>query len=53
VTDDQRAQEFDADVRKAEKSSLVVYANSISKTEDDGSGNDVEREIHFMNGYRL
>jgi antirestriction protein ArdC len=48
-----QAIELNAHVRKGEKGSLVVYANSITKTEDDGSGNEVEREIPFMKGYTV
>ena len=48
-----QATELNAHVRKGEKGSLVVYANSITKTEDDGSGNEVEREIPFMKGYTV
>src|SRR6202034_25027 len=48
-----QAIELDAHVRKGEKGSLVVYANSITKTEDDGSDNEVEREIPFMKGYTV
>ncbi len=40
-----QALELDAHVKKGEKGSLVVYANTITKTEDDGNGRDVEREI--------
>lgn len=37
---------------QGEKGSLVVYANTITKTEtDETSGEDVEREIPFMKGY--
>ena len=32
---------------------LVVYANKLTKTEDDGAGNEVEREIPFMKGYTV
>ncbi len=45
--------ELSAYVRKGEKGSLVVYANRTTKTEDDGSGNEVEREIPFMKGYTV
>jgi antirestriction protein ArdC len=48
-----QALELNAHVRKGEKGSLVVYANKVTKTEDDGSGNEVEREIPFMKGYTL
>jgi len=48
-----QAIELNAHVRKGEHGSLVVYANRITKTEDDGSGNEVEREIPFMKGYTV
>lgn len=48
-----QATELDAHVRKGEKGSLVVYANTVTKTEDDGTGNEVEREIPFMKGYTV
>ncbi len=44
--------ELKANVRKGEKGSLVVYANSITKTEDTDDG-AVERDIHFMKGYTV
>jgi antirestriction protein ArdC len=48
-----QATEFDAHVRKGEKGSLVVYANTVTKTEDDGDGVEVEREIPFLKGYTV
>jgi len=48
-----QAIELSAHIRKGEKGSLVVYANTITKTEDDGSGTEVEREIPFMKGYTV
>lgn len=39
-----------AHVKKGERDSLVVYANTIIKTEDDGKSNEVERDIPFMKG---
>ncbi len=48
-----QALELNANVRKGEKGSLVVYANTVTKTEDDGKGTDVEREIPFMRGYTV
>lgn len=49
-----QALELNAHVRKGEKGSLVVYANSITRTEyDEKSGEDVEREIPFMRGYTV
>jgi antirestriction protein ArdC len=48
-----QAIELNAHVRKGEKGSLVVYANRVTKTEDDGAGNEIEREIPFMKGYTV
>src|ERR1022692_4478109 len=48
-----QAQELGANVRKGEHGSLVVYANTISKTETNSQGEDVEREIPFMKGYTV
>jgi antirestriction protein ArdC len=49
-----QALELNAHVRKGEKGSLVVYANSITrKKTDDVSGDETEREIHFMKGYTV
>jgi antirestriction protein ArdC len=48
-----QATELNAHVRKGEKGSLVVYANSITRTEQDGDGEETEREIHFMKGYTV
>lgn len=49
-----QALELNAHVRKGERGSLVVYANSITRTEyDEKSGEDVEREIPFMRGYTV
>jgi antirestriction protein ArdC len=48
-----QALELNAHVRKGEKGSLVVYANSITKTEQNDAGEDIEREIHFLKGYTV
>ncbi|MCS6291158.1 MAG: DUF1738 domain-containing protein [Nitrospira sp.] len=49
-----QALELKAHVRKGEKGSLVVYANSITRKEtDDVSGDETEHEIHFMKGYTV
>ena len=46
--------ELNAHVRKGEKGSLVVYANSITRTEHvDKTGQDTEREIPYMKGYTV
>jgi len=48
-----QAQELGAQVRKGEKGSLVVYANSITRTEENGDDEEVEHEIRFMKGYTV
>jgi antirestriction protein ArdC len=48
-----QALELKANVRKGEKGSLVVYANSITRTEEDDKGDETEREIHYMKGYTV
>lgn len=48
-----QALELDAHVRKGEHGSLVVYANSMTRTETDENGADVERAIPFMKGYTV
>jgi antirestriction protein ArdC len=49
-----QASEMNAHVRKGEKGSLVVFANSITRTEhDDKTGEDTEREIPYMKGYTV
>ena len=48
-----QAHELGAQVRKGEKGSLVVYANSITRTETDANGEDTEREIPFKRGYSV
>ena len=49
-----QAQELGGHVQKGEKGSLVVYANAITKTEqDEDTGEDIERKIPFMKGYTV
>lgn len=49
-----QSMELGGHVRKGEKGSLVVYANSITRTEtDERTGDKAEREIHFMKGYTV
>jgi antirestriction protein ArdC len=48
-----QARELDAHVRKGEKSSVVVYANRVTKTTKSETGDDVEREIPFLRGYSV
>jgi antirestriction protein ArdC len=45
---------LDANVRKGEHGSLVVYADKITRTETDSeTGEDTAREIPFMKGYTV
>lgn len=48
-----QADELGAHVRKGERGSLVVFANSFKKTETDSQGEDIELEIPFMKGYTV
>jgi len=49
-----QASELDAHIRKGEKGSLVVYADSIKRKEtDEKSGDEIDREIPFLKGYTV
>jgi antirestriction protein ArdC len=48
-----QAQELGAHVKKGEHGSLVVYADKITRTETDESGEESLREIAFMKGYTV
>jgi antirestriction protein ArdC len=48
-----QALELKASVRKGEHGSLVVFANTVNKTEKNDAGEDVERDIPFMKGYTV
>lgn len=48
-----QAQELGGHVRKGETGSLVVYANTLHRTETDESGAEVERNIPYMKGYTV
>ena len=49
-----QGQELGGYVRKGEKGSLVVYANTITKTEhNDETDEDEEHKIPFMKGYTV
>ena len=48
-----QALDLNAHVRKGEKGSLVVYANTFTRTEEDAEGQEVEREIPFLKGYTV
>ncbi len=49
----QQALEMGAHVRKGEKGSPVVYANTIKKTETNAKGEDEERDIPFLKQYTV
>ena len=48
-----QAAELGGQVRKGEKGSLVVYANTFTKTGADDKGAEVETKIPFMKGYTV
>jgi antirestriction protein ArdC len=48
-----QAQELNAHVKKGEKGSPVVYANSFKKTETDDAGQEVEHEIPYLKQYTV
>lgn len=49
-----QALELDAHIRKGEKGSLVVYADSIKRKEtDEKTGDEIDREIPFLRGYTV
>ncbi len=49
-----QAKELGAHVRKGEKSALVVYASTITRTEADAdTGEEEEQSIPFMKGYSV
>ncbi len=48
-----QALELGGHVRKGESGELVVYADSITRTETDDKGEEVEHEIPFMKGYHV
>jgi antirestriction protein ArdC len=48
-----QARELNAHVRKGEKGSLVVYANTFTRAEENSEGEEIEREIPFLKGYTL
>ena len=48
-----QAEERGGHVRKGEKGSTVVYADKATKTETDGTGEEVQREFGFMKSYTV
>lgn len=48
-----QARELGGQVRKGEKGELVVYANTLTRTEQDGNGDEQDIAIPFMKGYTV
>ncbi len=49
-----QAKDLGGSVKKGEKGSLSVYANSFKKTEqDEETGEEIEQDIPFMKGYSV
>ena len=48
-----QALQLDAAVRKGETGSTVVFASRFTKSEDDGRGGEVDREIPFLKAYNV
>ena len=48
-----QAQELGGNVRKGEKSALVVYANKLIRTETGEQGEEIEKQIPFMKAYAV
>lgn len=48
-----QALEFGAAVRKGETGSTVVFASRFTKSEADGKGGEVDREIPFLKAYSV
>ncbi len=46
-----QAQERGGQVRKGERSTIVVYAGAIERTEEGENGEEVERKIPFLKSY--
>ena len=48
-----QAKELGGHVLKGEKGSLVVYANSMNRTEENEKGEEIQRQIPFMKGFSV
>jgi antirestriction protein ArdC len=48
-----QAKELGAHVKKGERGNMVVYANAITKTEENSNGEEQERRIPFMKSYSV
>ena len=49
----QQAVELKGHVRRGEKGSWIVYANTITKSEANDAGEEIEREIPFLKSYTV
>ena len=49
----QQAKTLGGNVKKGEQGSLVVFASSFVKTEQNGEGQDVDRTVPFLEGYTV
>jgi antirestriction protein ArdC len=49
----QQALELKAHVRKGEKGSLVIYTNTITKTETSNNNEETERAVRFLKAYTV
>src|SRR5262245_60259264 len=48
-----QAAELGGHVRKGETGSMVVYSSSVTRTEKDEQGEDVEKQIPFLKAYTV
>ena len=48
-----QALEYGACVRKGERSTQIVFANRVTKTETNESGEDIERNFSFLKSYSV
>ncbi|MEJ6405120.1 ArdC-like ssDNA-binding domain-containing protein [Yoonia sp. 2307UL14-13] len=48
-----QAKDLGAHIKKGERGNLVVYANTITKTEEQEDGSEQEQKIPFMKGYSV
>ena len=48
-----QAKELGGNVRKGEKGELVVYANKLTRTEENDHGEEIEHTIPYMKGYTV
>jgi antirestriction protein ArdC len=49
-----QAEQYNAHVRKGEKSTFIVYSNKTTKTDiDEKTGETLEKEVSFLKGYNV